>query len=154
MWALSIEIRGGRSPYQPERSLLVSDEFNTKIKSIRVAYADKLNARQLFSNLWFKISREIILPVLKVAESGLNHSHLHTHCEEKDGEIYLSLAQIPMRKGGMSRLSYYCNDREDRIIRATEISGNRTTEPIALESLSTELIESHVEHFLKQALDL
>jgi hypothetical protein len=154
MWELSIAIRGGRIPRLREGENLMSDDFGKRVDAIRTAYNDKLKANQVFIAAWSRVSKEIIRPVLRIAQQNMSTRDLSLDIEDRNDDLVLTFTTIPVGKIS-KKLCYHPRAHEEVVVVLDDINGKlESKQKLTLDSISTDLIESQVEDFLKEALRL
>ncbi len=132
----------------------MSDDFGNRIRGIRKAYAEQVKAGQAFVHAWFKVQTETIRPVFEIAKKEFSTGSVALSFEEKEGTLTLDFRTIPVGKN-LKKLTYSPSRFEEDVVVRTDLGdGNPRSERIPLEDISTDLIESHVEDFLKNALRL
>lgn len=130
----------------------MSEEFINQIRAIEAAYLDKLRSRQAFIAEWSRVSNDVIKPVFRAAKMSLKTRSLSLDIEEKDDEICLIVRTIPMPASGPRKLTYRPK-RHEEVVVVVGTDASRE-QHYGLADLSDNLVEVHVENFLKEALRL
>jgi hypothetical protein len=151
MWELSISIRGGRSPHLREGEFLMSQDFGKRIEAISETYSAKKAAQRAFLVAWSKVMNDTILPVLKAAREHFHPGNNHLDIN-RNGSIALEIRSVPVKDA--KKLIYSPRSFSEEIVVITRIGDEQHTESIPLDLISTDLVESHVEAFLKEALKI
>lgn len=127
----------------------MSEQFKDRLKAISKAYSSKLEADKEFAAAWHRVSREVILPVLREAAGlALENRSLSSHTQQ--GNV-VSLTLLP----GMDYELVYAPHPEGAQVKWTmkmKRSADDESDALPLSRISRELIESQVEDFLRKAL--
>jgi len=136
----------------------MSEDFANRLEAIRSAYVEKSNARKRFTAAWSKISSETVKPTLDTARRAMNHFEVSIDLKG-DGHngLNFTVSTLPLGKGGEGSQQLSYRPRLDEEVIAVTMKTNEGTSDIQsfpLDTISVDLIECHVEDFLKRALKL
>jgi hypothetical protein len=154
MWELSISIKAGRSTHLYKGGVFMSTDFSNRIQAISTAYSWQLEAQKAFIAKWMKLSNEIIIPTLQIARDNFNGYDSSLKIEGgSGGKVSLAIEIIPFPK--VPKKLFYSPKAQEGMITMVSCPENRK-EPIdfPLDQISIDLIEGHVESFLKEALGI
>jgi hypothetical protein len=134
----------------------MSGEFENRLDAILAAYLRKVEARQAFVAHWSRLSAEVVKPKLRTAKRRLSHRVLFVSDDDgKDHEIIFTLRPIPIPNSSAKTLSYRPNQNAEVVLVTKDLGkGKSESKNFSLADISEELIESQVEEFLKDALNL
>jgi len=128
----------------------MSEGFGNRIQAIRDAYVTKLVARGAFVAEWSRVSEEIILPVLHLARQNLTLRNLTLKIEGGNGSDIVAVVHTTPIGKDVKKLCYHPQPDEGMIM----VASGGTPTGFPLDMISTDLVESHVEAYLREALRL